>query len=266
MSLDLVIGIVSHNHDDLLQKNPLLKEHRKGLPFQIIVKDNIPNPSLKEFCQKKNIDYVSDAPFSGYGRNHNIIFSHAKALYPQAKWYLVCNPDIIITPSTLTNLIKAISRENSPAIYSIPLYKDSSFKKLDHSIRCFYGVRGFVHSFLFGPAKLSYAFSTPTEKSLVDWASGAFLLLSFKTYAHIKGFDESFHMYCEDMDLCLRAKYNHSIPTVLLCKFRAIHLAAKANRRIFSKSFWWHLKSICRYLPRYYRFKLSKLIIYLKSI
>ena len=32
----------------------------------------------------------------------------------------------------------------------------------------------------------------------------AFLLLRREAYAEVGGFDERYHMYCEDVDLCLR--------------------------------------------------------------
>ena len=36
----------------------------------------------------------------------------------------------------------------------------------------------------------------------VDWLGGSFLMLSKETYTQIKGFDEDYFMYVEDVDFC----------------------------------------------------------------
>ena len=38
----------------------------------------------------------------------------------------------------------------------------------------------------------------------IDWYSAAFLLLPSAAFRAVGGFDERYHMYCEDVDLCLR--------------------------------------------------------------
>src|SRR5690625_6433863 len=41
----------------------------------------------------------------------------------------------------------------------------------------------------------------------VDWASGAFLVFEAELYAELGGFDERYYLYCEDVDICWRARH-----------------------------------------------------------
>jgi GT2 family glycosyltransferase len=79
------------------------------------------------------------------------------------------------------------------------------------------------------------------------------------TYRALKGFDEGYFMYCEDIDICYRAK---QLATDILYfqDIKAVHLAQHSNRRVFSKHFFWHLKSIARFLLKFTFPKFSGLI------
>ena len=81
----------------------------------------------------------------------------------------------------------------------------------------------------------------------IDWCAGSFMGFSIDTYHKLKGFDEGYFMYCEDIDLCYRAK-SLGINIKYFENIKALHLAQHSNRKFMSKSFRWHLKSIFRYL------------------
>ncbi len=45
----------------------------------------------------------------------------------------------------------------------------------------------------------------PLENAAVDWVSGAFFVVRHQAFEEMGGFDESYFMYAEDIDLCWRA-------------------------------------------------------------
>ena len=55
-------------------------------------------------------------------------------------------------------------------------------------------------------------------------------------------------MYCEDIDICNRADIVYGEKLVYIPSVKAVHLARHKNKKILSKHFFWHLKSIVRYL------------------
>ncbi|EOV0841036.1 glycosyltransferase family 2 protein, partial [Cronobacter sakazakii] len=89
-----------------------------------------------------------------------------------------------------------------------------------------------------------------TKNTFVDWASGSFLLFTSQLYERLEGFDTKYYMYCEDIDICLRANLIIGAKLTYIPSVRAIHLAAHANRKLFSKNFIWHFSSAMRYLNR----------------
>jgi len=55
-------------------------------------------------------------------------------------------------------------------------------------------------------------------------------------------------MYCEDIDVCMRSFYKFGNRVLFVPSLRAVHLAEHASRSLFSPHFYWHIKSIFRYL------------------
>ena len=88
---------------------------------------------------------------------------------------------------------------------------------------------------------LSYA-------STVDWAAASFLVFKSDLYQKLKGFDESYFMYFEDVDICYRANKQFNQKVIYLDNIKAIHQGGYQNRKLFSKHFRWYLSSLLRFL------------------
>ncbi|EGR3506856.1 glycosyl transferase family 2, partial [Vibrio parahaemolyticus] len=74
-----------------------------------------------------------------------------------------------------------------------------------------------------------------------------FIAIKAIHYKKLNGFDENYFMYCEDIDLCYRSKQEGE-SVLYLPNISAIHFAAHNNRKLLSKHFYWHLKSVFRFL------------------
>jgi len=77
----------------------------------------------------------------------------------------------------------------------------------------------------------------------VDWYSAAFLMFPTELYAALGGFDERYHMYCEDVDLCLRLQLaGHHL---VRATGQATHLAQRDSLRQWRPALW-HWQSFWR--------------------
>ena len=79
-----------------------------------------------------------------------------------------------------------------------------------------------------------------------DWCSGALMAIKAGTFRELDGFDESYFMYMEDADLCMRAA-RKGVKIRFYGDVAMVHNAARASRNIFSASFVQHLTSALRY-------------------
>lgn len=243
--VNIVISVVSHYHFNLIKSLGSLE--KLASVFSVHVIDNVGEEGFYDWCKKYNISYVKNHNKCGFGENNNKLFKQAFTEITEDDYFLVLNPDIIVSADEIMKL--AISmKSDSTKLATINLFKDSGFSCYDNAIRRFPVLTDFIHSYLLGRNPSIIDKSIIKKPTKVDWASGAFLMFNAFLYNRINGFDDGYFMYCEDVDICLRAKLIANESLVYYPDIKALHLAAHSNRRLLSKSFFWHLNSIIRYL------------------
>jgi GT2 family glycosyltransferase len=78
-----------------------------------------------------------------------------------------------------------------------------------------------------------------------EWVGGMFMLFNADTYALIKGFDDRYFMYYEDVDIC--ARLTNMGKQIVLCQATSvIHQAQRASHRSI-KHLRWHISSMLRF-------------------
>lgn len=127
-----------------------------------------------------------------------------------APYVLVMNPDTVVGPGMVDALAAALDRD--PALAAVGPRIDNPDGSRYPSARRFPSVaQSAGHGFLglVWPAnRFSRAYKMDdtglAEARLVDWISGACLMVRRPAFDQVGGFDESYFMYCEDVDLCWR--------------------------------------------------------------
>lgn len=246
--MTVFIGVVSHGHGDIINELDCLS--RLSNDFVVVVKSNIKDGLLSKYCIGNNIHLIDNDYFSGFGENNNIIYNYCVCHLNMTHddFFIVLNPDVYIEGAELIKLTELMSAD-SVKFATINLYADASKTTLDYSVRRYPTAMIFFRSLFFPGERKKYVVNKEciTQPTIVDWGAGSFLAFKAEHYKNLRGFDENYFMYCEDVDICYRSKKD-GVDLIYYPSVSAIHYARHDSRRFFSKSFFWHIKSAIRFL------------------
>ena len=234
-TFDVSISIVSHAHGQLVRMllNDLA-EHC-AVPCEILLTLNIPEElafDLESF--PFDIKVIRNTYAHGFAANHNAAFLRASG-----KFFCVLNPDIRICSDPFPSLLACVRQENvgvaAPRVVN-------SRGEVEDSARPFPTPSILVAKAL-GLASGRYAI----EDSVFfpDWVAGMFMLFPNEIFRRIGGFDESYFLYYEDIDLCARLRIA-GYRTALCPDAVVIHDARRSSHHSL-KYFVWHARSILRF-------------------
>lgn len=244
--MKVFFSVVSHGHSELIHKLGCLTNLVND--FEVVVKSNKPDDEFSVLNDSRNFHWIDEQHFCGFGHNNNIVFDYccSELGMKEDDYFIVLNPDVIVSSTEIDLLIRKMI-VNGSKLAAINLYKDYERTIFDDSIRKFPSFMQFVKSFL------GLGNSAVIDKNIirvnrsVDWAAGSFLGFKVSHYAALSGFDEKYFMYCEDIDICYRS-YLLDERVLYFPEIKAVHLAKHANRKLFSKHFYWHVTSVTRFL------------------
>ena len=200
--------------------------------FEIIIIDNnsFDNTAsyLKErYSHLRQIKIVQNQENIGFGKAINQAASLAKGQY-----YLILNPDTIIQEETISTLKEYLDSNPEvgmvgPKIFNadgtLQLACKRSFPTLGVALPKLLGFsRIFPKSKWAGKYNLTYL--DEDEISSVDAISGSCMFIRSFLFHELKGFDERFFMFGEDLDLCSRIWKNnyeiHYVPTTQIVHYQ----------------------------------------------
>lgn len=236
----LVISIVSHGHAAQVQKLLLqLVSSRFLVPVRVILTLNVSEsaPMASPGGWPFDLQIIKNIQPVGFGKNHN------QALIGAAENFVcVLNPDVEFCEGSnpFEQLIAASSYVGVGCAY--PRQVDAQGRVQD-SERA-----------LPTPAALWQRWFFRRPDTRVDWVNAACMVLPRSVWESVGGFDESYHMYCEDVDLCLRIQLAGYRLQKADCT--VVHAGNRASHRK-SNHLRWHISSLLRLWasPAYRRYK-----------
>ena len=224
----VTVSIVSHGHAHLII--PLLKQldlYCHALIAKVIVTVNLEEEDFQweDISLRFPIKLLVNSSPKGFGKNHNHAF-----LDCDTGWFLVLNPDIEFDSDVLKSML---SRAKSDVGLMAPAVWEPEKQTATPE-------RGIITPWEVFGGRLLGRKSPPAPV----WFPGMFMLFRSKAFAQVKGFDERFHMYCEDFDICARLR---DIYWGLQRDLEAHVLhAAQRESHVRPRYFLWHLHSLAR--------------------
>ncbi|MDP9139167.1 MAG: glycosyltransferase [Pseudomonadota bacterium] len=233
------ISIVSHGHGArILQGIHDLRRHLDGIEYRLVLTFNASEDT--DFLQQlpatvlERTRVIRNAQPRGFAANHN-----AALLGAQSHYVLAADPDLAIEHNTFPALEAALSAADCGI--ASPLACDPNGVPEDNG-RSLVTPGSLLRRYLRGRHRDVVKTTSGTLE--VDWLAGLFLALRSETFDRLQGFDEQYYMYCEDVDLGLRARAL-GLKVCLLCDVRITH-AANRNTLKRREHFLWHVASLWR--------------------
>ena len=247
--MDLSIIIVNYKTKDITKDclDSILK-NTKDLTYEIIVVDNASNDGSYEFLSKKFKKYG----FIKFIKNEsNLGFSKANnqgAKKACGKYLLFLNSDTIVSDGIFKEMLLRMEENKNIGVATCALKnKDGSMQGSGGYFPTLFRV--FAWMFFIEDIPLLDRFIKPFHpvhsKSffykgldqfenlrIQDWVTGAFFLIKSELFNRVKGFDEDYFMYTEEVDLCFRIK-KLGYDVFYFPEWEIIHLGGASSNREF---------------------------------
>jgi GT2 family glycosyltransferase len=208
--------------------------------FRVIFVNNTPDDKSDTYLKKhfpKTI-IIQNPSNIGFAAGNNLGIK--KAIELKSDYILLLNPDTVIDSNCLINLFN--NRQNKTILQpKVLLYQNNQKTDLINTTGSYLNFLGisYCNDYL--------KKSTNTSSKPIPLASGAAMFFPTQLFLDTGGFDESYFMYDEDMDLSWRARllgYNIKlIPTAVL----------------------WHKYSFSKNKQKYYFIERNRLVFLLKN-
>src|SRR6187200_188171 len=208
--MQLSVIIVSYNSMGLLE-NCLFSVQKamQTIDGEIIIIDNNSKDWVKEYLPSKfpGIKFIFNNENRGFAKACN-----QGSKISSGDYILFLNPDTVLSETCLTDCISFFKTHPDAGAVGVRMLDDKgkflkeSKRGLPSPSTSFYKLFGLTAIFP-GSKKIAkyYQGHLPeNENNPVDVLSGAFMMIKREVFEKVNGFDESFFMYGEDIDLSLR--------------------------------------------------------------
>lgn len=268
MSVSIVL--INYNTKQLAENTiRSIIEHTQNINYEIIVVDNSSDKNQQVIFPNPFVRILRDIENKGFGNACNIGAKQAKF-----EILLFINSDILLTDNTILSCFEIlINTQNAGIVGPRIVLRDG---QLDHGCKRGFPTplsaltymlkldRLFPRSKTFGHYRQTYV--SQQKIGEVDAVSGSFLMIWKHLFDDLNGFDETFFMYGEDLDLCYRVK-QRGYQVLFNPLSTVVHLKGQSGLHIQSKQTLFHFyNAMTIFYEKHYENKYSSFTTHLVKL
>ena len=228
------ISVISHGHALML---PSLVKQLLSFPeiAQVIITGNISEDINLPANDRLQLIYNLDP--KGFGANHNHAFTLCTSPF-----FCILNPDITFQKNPFPQLVRDIEIYKADLVAPLVVNEGGG---IEDSIRYFPTLTSLLKKLVFR-FQNCYLVDTNSGVFSPEWIAGMFMLFTSRGFAKLRGFDERYFLYYEDVDICVRL-WRSRLKLVIDPSVAVVHDAQRASRHNL-RHMRMHLKSMLTYL------------------
>lgn len=211
-----------------------------------------------------NFEYIFLNKNIGFGAGHNFIFNKYKKLY-NFDYFFILNPDIEFDSNIIDKIVKRMDIDKSIGLSSVKIlnsdrsiqYNHRKFPKIiDLFLRILIFIIECFYSFFTRNKKTNFAKNIIEKVEMrnfyksgesyfeAEMISGCFMCFRVSIFCSLKGFDDRYFMYYEDLDISKRA--SNLARNIVFTDIFVIHKWSRGSTKNLNL-LKIHLNSIFRY-------------------
>jgi GT2 family glycosyltransferase len=264
---EIAVAIVNYNTRECLRE--CLATLQVESPREMVVVDHASSDGSAEMVRAEFPQVVLQAKMTnpGYGAGANEAIGSCRSPY-----VLLLNSDTLLQPGTLRALSMYLDQHPQAAIVGPRLVNpDGTLRPSCYAfpgpVNMLLESTGFFRLLARVPVlRNSHLRSSPHNRSrVVPWVMGAALAIRREAFEAVVGFDESFFMYNEEVDLCYRLRRSgwqiHFTPAATV-----VHVEGASTRQQRERMHvHWYVSSMRFYRQHYSRMRCTLLFTMMKA-
>ena len=248
------ICVVTHNNESkILDLMKSIFENTRDINFEVFLVDNASNDATTGLVERNypQVKIIKLKENKGFSFANNQILNRLNS-----KYHVVINPDIIFESNVFKELADYLEQNENVAIITPKvLSEDGSIQYLaKKEPKLKYLLAGRLKNFFkfLGKYHDEYVMKEKTDKEKepfeIENCTGCFMMIKTEVFKKLKGFDQRFFMYFEDVDLSIRARKYGKI--IFYPKTHVIHLWERASAKNL-KFLLIHISSMIKYFSKW---------------